>query len=233
MSTELHTLSGAYAVNALSSEEVTEFRTHLDFCPACQEEVRELQEVAALLGASESISPPTHLKAKVMLAADRVPQLPPKVRDIGSGTKRRWTPRILGAAAALAMIVAAGIGYSQLHQQPDDATTVAQVFDAPDAQESTLGTSNGGTISVATSASLEKMAVDTDELPALDAGQVYQFWTISAGKAGSAGLLEDPDQGKAMTLPAGGVVVAITIEPSGGSKQPTRTPIVTMVPRKV
>ena len=77
MSTDLHTLSGAYAVDALSPEEAEEFRKHLDGCPACREEVRELREAAARMGASEAVTPPAHLKANIMLAADRLPQLPP------------------------------------------------------------------------------------------------------------------------------------------------------------
>ena len=33
MSTDLHTLSGAYALNALSAEEAEQFRQHLEACP--------------------------------------------------------------------------------------------------------------------------------------------------------------------------------------------------------
>jgi len=35
MSTDLHTLSGAYAVDALSDDEARLFDTHLEGCPAC------------------------------------------------------------------------------------------------------------------------------------------------------------------------------------------------------
>ena len=235
MITELHTLSGAYAVNALSEVEATEFRKHLDACPACREEVRELQEAAALMGASVSIAPPAHLKANVMLAADRLPQLPPKVRHLSSARKSRWMPRILGAAAAVVMIVAAGFGISQLQQGPDDlrAASVSEVFNASDAHKATMETSNGGKISVATSPSLNKMAVDTDELPDLESGQVYQLWAIADGEAESAGLLDDPDQGAAMDMPSEGVEVAITVEPSGGSDRPTTDPIMSVDPSEV
>ena len=40
MSTDLHTLSGAYALNALSPEEAEEFRKHLEACAACRQEVQ-------------------------------------------------------------------------------------------------------------------------------------------------------------------------------------------------
>lgn len=236
MSTDLHTLSGAYAVNALSSEEAEDFRRHLEACPACREEVCELQEAAAMMGLSESVKPPAHLKANVMLAADRLPQIPPKVRHLGSPARSpRWTPRILAAAAAVVMVVAAGIGFSQMQQDDQHvvAASVTRVFNAPDAHTATMQTSNGGSISVATSPSLNEVAVDTDELPSLRKGQVYQMWTISNGAAKSAGLLDEPDRGSAMQLPPAGTSVAITIEPSGGSEQPTTKPIMSVVPSQV
>jgi anti-sigma-K factor RskA len=36
-----------------------------------------------------------------------------------------------------------------------------------------------------------------------------------------------------MPIPAAGTTVAITVEPAGGSKRPTRQPIVTMDPQDV
>mgnify|MGYP001075161223 CR=1 FL=1 len=38
MSTDLHTLSGAYAIDALSEEEARQFDRHLEECPSCREE---------------------------------------------------------------------------------------------------------------------------------------------------------------------------------------------------
>ena len=73
MSNDLHTLSGAYALNALSPDEAREFREHYDLCPACQQEVRDLRDAAARMGASEAMQPPPQLKARVMSAADKQP----------------------------------------------------------------------------------------------------------------------------------------------------------------
>ena len=41
MSADLHTLTGAYAADALSGTERLAFERHLDDCPACAQEVRE------------------------------------------------------------------------------------------------------------------------------------------------------------------------------------------------
>jgi anti-sigma-K factor RskA len=107
------------------------------------------------------------------------------------------------------------------------------VFKAPDAQKATVDTANGGRISVATSRRLKEMAVDTGGLPALSGQQVYQLWAISGGTPASVGLLRDTGAGKAMELPARGTTVAITIEPAGGSEQPTTQPIVVVDPSRV
>ena len=133
------------------------------------------------------------------------------------------------------MIVAAGIGFSQMQQDPESnlAAGVARVFDAPDAHTTTVDSANGGKVSLATSKSRGEMAIDTDELPALTGEQVYQLWTISGATPQSAGLLEDPGAGTFMDIPDEGIEVAITIEPAGGSEQPTSDPIVRVTPSEV
>lgn len=239
MNTDVHTLSGAYAIDALSPEEAKRFSSHLQACPACRQEVRELQAAAARLGASEAATPPAHLKARVISAAAEHPQLPPRVRHRGTEMRRRrqkWLPRLMVAAAAAVLIVAGAIGYDQL-QAPEDhddqlATGVVRVFEAPDAHHATTPTSIGGTVSVATAPSLNKMALDTDRLPDLEDDKVYQLWTIADGTAASAGLLI-PDRGAAMELPGEGTMVALTVEPAGGSEQPTSEPIMTVTPSEL
>lgn len=245
MSNDLHTLSGAYALNALSPDEAREFRKHYDLCRACQQEVRELRDAAARMGASEAMQPPPQLKARVMSAADKQPQLPPRVPQATreearppteASEGRKWFPRLL-VAAAVVLIAAGGvsIGVNQLNQEPESnlAAGVTRVFEADDARTKTVRTSNGGEIAVATSPSRGEMAVDTDGLPELSGNQVYQLWSIAGDTIESAAVLEDPDRGASMAMPSEGVEVAITIEPNGGSEQPTTDPIIALVPSEV
>ncbi len=235
MSNDLHTLSGAYALDALTTEEAEDFKTHLAGCPACRDEVRELQEAAARLGAGEALRPPETLRARVLEAAARQPQLPPRTRPADGGASRPWLPRLLAAAAAVVLVVGAGIGISQLRQadRPTLSAAVSQVFTAPDAHKATVGTANGGKVIVATSRELNKMAVETDGLPSLGRAQVYQLWAVHDGAMSSAGVLGDVDAGAAMEMPSPGTQVAITIEPAGGSQQPTTRPIVVVDPAGV
>ncbi|QWZ10580.1 anti-sigma factor [Nocardioides panacis] len=233
MSTDLHTLSGAYAVDALSAEEAQAFDTHLEECQACRDEVRELQEAAAMMGASEARAAPPALKARVLAAADQLPQLPPKVTSLDAAPSRRWTARVLSAAAAVVLVVAAGFAVSQNRpDQPSITASTATVFAAQDAHTKTVKTDRGS-LTVATSPSLGRMAVQTDGLQKLPTSRAYQMWTIHAGTATSAGLIENLKAGKVMSMPSAGTTVAITVEPAGGSTEPTSKPIVTVDPEQV
>jgi anti-sigma-K factor RskA len=185
------------------------------------------------MGASEVIAPPAALKARVLAAADQLPQLPPKVTPLSSAPSRRWTARVLSAAAAVVLVVAAGFAVSQSRQeQPSVSASTATVFAAPDVHKQTVPTDHGS-LTVATSPSLGRMAVQTDGLQKLPSGRAYQMWTIHAGTATSAGLLEDLRAGKVMSMPSAGTTVAITVEPAGGSTEPTSKPIVTVDPERV
>ena len=52
---DLHLLTGVYAVDALTGDELDEFEKHLEQCPTCAEEVRGLRETAARLGLATAI----------------------------------------------------------------------------------------------------------------------------------------------------------------------------------
>ncbi|HET6652015.1 MAG TPA: anti-sigma factor [Nocardioides sp.] len=237
MSTDLHTLSGAFAIDALTAEEAEQFRTHLEGCAACREEVRELREAAARMGEVEAVAPPAALKARVLAAADRTAQQPPKVvrlEEREDSGRRRWAPRLAAAAAAAVVVVGGAIGIGQI--AGDDGTTlqagVVRVFEAEDARTAEVDTSQG-VVRVATSPGRGEMAVDTSGLRPLDEEHVYQVWSIADGTPSSVVVLPDPDRGASMEMPAAGTQVAITVEPAGGSEQPTTEPIVAVDPGEV
>jgi len=234
MTTELHTLSGAYALDALSAEEAAAFRTHLEACPACCQEVRELRAAAARMGASEASLPPESLRGRVLEAADRTPQLPPPVRPIGSAPSRRWRCRLLAAAAAVVLVAGAVFGIGQIGDEDTSqlAAGVEQVFEAPDAHRVEVETSHGP-LRVATSQSEGEMAVDTSSLVPLDRDHVYQVWTVVNDEPIPVVVLEQPSAGAHMGMPRPGTEVAITVEPAGGSQKPTTDPIIQVDPSTV
>jgi anti-sigma-K factor RskA len=240
MSTDVHTLSGAYALDALSPEEAAEFRRHLDGCQACRDEVRELQRAAARMGGAQAATPPADLKTRILAAAERTPQEPPVRATRPSSpaapekSRRRW-PVWLAAAAAAVVIAGGGvIGLQAIQEdEPTLPVAVSQVFEADDARTATVRTENGGKLTVGVSPSRNEMAVDTRDLPELDGDRVYQLWAVHGEDMVNVGVLDDPDEGAAMGMPEEDTTVAVTVEPDGGSEQPTSSPIVEVDPRAV
>lgn len=240
MSLDTHALSGAYALDALSPEEAALFEKHLEGCDPCRAEVSEFREVAARLGAHTSETPPASLREKVLTHADRTRQDPPPAApasDSGATVtplhRRRRTVALLAAAAVA--IVAGVLGVQTLDREsgseaPALAAPAAQVFEAEDAESATVRTANGGRLRVAVSQSRGEMAVDARELPDPGEGQVYQLWTGHGEEMIDAGVLEPEATGAAMPMPEPGDTVNVTVEPAGGSEQPTTTPIVTVEP---
>ncbi len=76
---DIHALSGAYAVDALDDIERASFERHLGGCATCRAEVASLRETAAALGDDVALAPPPELRAAVLDGITRVRPLPPVV----------------------------------------------------------------------------------------------------------------------------------------------------------
>jgi anti-sigma-K factor RskA len=74
---DIHTLTGAYAVDALPDDEREMFEQHLLACDACAQEVTELQATAARLSDAAFELPPPSLRDRVLAEIDATRQEPP------------------------------------------------------------------------------------------------------------------------------------------------------------
>ncbi|NEB82028.1 zf-HC2 domain-containing protein, partial [Streptomyces sp. SID14478] len=75
---DLHTLTGAYAVHALSDEERVAFERHLADCAACAQETAELTATAARLGLAATLTPRAALREQVLQRITTVRQESPR-----------------------------------------------------------------------------------------------------------------------------------------------------------
>jgi anti-sigma-K factor RskA len=241
---ELHQLTGAYALDALPADEQAEVERHLAGCPSCAEEVRSLQETAARLAMATAVTPPPAMRARVLAALPQIRQVPPRSRGhrrppAGRTGRRRVTAvrasvttGVLALAAALAFMVVTQTSTSnQLHQQQAANRALAAVLSAPDVRVAAAGVNTGGTLTAVVSPAQREAVVTSAHLPSLSGGQVYQLWVITkAGQATSAGLLSIAASGSSAPVLADGVVagdqLGLTVEPAGGTAQPTTKPIV-------
>ena len=240
-SNDLHLLTGVYAVDALTGAELDEFEKHLQRCASCTEEVRGLRETAARLGMTTAIAPPPWMRLQVLAAVSRTRQLPPSggrpiVRDGPRRVTRlrRSLPRSITVVAMAAVIVVLAVlqvnTRHQLQQTQQGSRAVAAVLAAPDARIETSSTTVGGTVTAVISPRDREAVVTTAGMPAQTDAKVYQLWVISASGARSAGLLPGGSAGITSPVLAADVQpgdrLGITVEPAGGTSQPTTTPIV-------
>ncbi|MDQ7808464.1 anti-sigma factor [Amycolatopsis sp. A133] len=224
MTAELHMLTGAYALDAVSGAERSEFERHLGECAACRQEVAELQSTGARLAVAAAVDPPPELKLVVLAGVARTRQLPPRVPVVRRLSRAKtWQVRFALFGAAAAAVVAVAVGLQSTAPAPVDS-----VLSAPDA--AAIQGVGEGHATLVVSRSRNQAVLLASDLPALDAGHVYQVWLIGKGGAHSAGLMTSEASQRMLVaqLPPDVDRIGITVEPAGGSAGPT-TPAVTRI----
>jgi len=236
-SPETHLLTGAYVLDALDKADRVAVEAHLDDCPTCAVEVAELRAVATALGESAREAPPPALRASLLREIDRTRQLPPDVPgddDLRERRERRRLKVVAVAASIAAAVALVGVGVvgavsvDQRNQLADERARVADLdaVVAAAAASSAQPMAGGGTIAVIPMG--DKAYVDVRGLPRLTNNRVYQLWmSTSEGSIQSAGVVAG-NSGRAtrlLQLQRNVRAVKVTVEPSGGSKQPT-TPVI-------
>ncbi|MET0989865.1 MAG: anti-sigma factor [Glaciihabitans sp.] len=163
---------------------------------------------------------------------------PPVETSSERRAKARWFTRpavaISSIAAAIALIVGGGVVTNQLsdaNYQRQQADQLAAINSADDMQQAAAAISTGGTATLVWSEELGKSAVIVDGLEELPSDKTYELWYIAAdGTITAAGLMDVAEQDSAWRVldgqMAAGDTVGVTIEPKGGSEQPTTPPIV-------
>ena len=143
------------------------------------------------------------------------------------GARSPWRALVAAGAAAVLAVGAVTIWRSvEGNNAPQSASE--QVLEAPDATKSVHDFANGGSATIVRSASLGKAVLVGTDLPSPGEGKTYQLWLQNKDSAfSSAGLV--PGDGNQVVVLSGDAAAAagagITIEPAGGSKQPTTEPL--------
>ncbi|RKS77616.1 anti-sigma-K factor RskA [Motilibacter peucedani] len=231
---DVHALLGAYILDALVDDERAAFDRHLEACADCRSELPGMRAAAARLGATAYVSPPERLRAAVMAEVRRTRQLPP-VTEVSSLEERRRTrlgARLLSVAAALLLVVAGGLGVAATvqHRRAEDRAAqlaaIEQLITSPESRRTAI-VPGGGTAVVSTAGSAA--LVEMSGVAAPPAGKTYELWLVPhSGDPRPAGLMPG-GQGKAFVADTSDLrALAVTVEPSGGSKRPTTDPFLTV-----
>ena len=191
-----------------------------------------------------AVTPPPGMRTRVLADAQRARQLPPgraMAARAGTRTGRRLplsraglTAGILALAAAVALLLVTQVSADRrLQQAQANSSAVAAVLAAPDARIESAPVTIGGTVTAVTSAREHEAVITTADIPSLPQASAYQLWVMTpSGAARSVGLLKATSTGSVASLLASSVLpgdrLAITVEPAGGSRQPTTTPVATI-----
>jgi anti-sigma-K factor RskA len=243
--TDLHTLAGAYALDALTEIERAGFARHMAECAACATEVAELAETAARMGAATALTPPPGLRSAVLAEISRTRQVRDNrpVRPTRADAAARWRGRSLIAAAA-AILAVAGLGTvwtveeRRLASVRDEVATVqAQqnrvdaILGAADVHVRTVNPVGGGRVTVAVSPSQNDGVVVMADMPAPPAGKAYQLWLIRGNVPTSAGVMAAGARAGTELLPTlnGADSLGVTVETVPGARTPT-PPVLVGIP---
>jgi anti-sigma-K factor RskA len=221
----------AYALGVLPPDEAAAVASHLQTCAECREEYRLLRPaVTAVAYSAETcadadsgavVASPL-LKARVM-------------KEVRAGATRSVTPRrspaVLVAAACLVLAIVSGlVSLSLSGRVGRDRALIAQQdqtiadLTAPDATHHQF---TGGDVLTRGS----HLYIAVHGLPVLPPGKVYQAWTLAKGAKTVAPSVTFGPESQGVTvvrLPEAATTlaaVAVSVEPVGGSKQPTTKPI--------
>ena len=220
---EIHHLTGAYALDAVDDLERARFEQHLADCEDCRTEVASLREAAALLSETTLTTPPPALRSAVLQGISTVRPLPP-VTTRTPVVQRRWFP-LLVAAALLAVL---GSVLWQPWATEEPVSTADRVLAAADAQRVVVDLGDAGQAEVVRSVSEDRAVIVTKDMAPPPEGSVYELWFQSPSTdMVPAGLMPAaPDQTVVLEgSAADALAVGITVEPEGGSEQPTSDPI--------
>ncbi|MBM0231115.1 anti-sigma factor [Micromonospora sp. STR1_7] len=234
MSADIHTLAGAYVLNAVDDVEGAAFERHLADCEPCRREVAELRETVSRLADDAIVeATPPGLRERTLAQVAHTPQL--RVGARGASDRRQargW--RQLSVAAAAAILVAGGasavtwtVSNDRISDEQDSsaqARQIAAVLDAPDARVFERSLQPGGAATVVVSRDRDRGVVLLRDLPEAGPGRIYELWLIRGSEPRKVGQLAEGV--RASTTVIGPVAEAGTFgvsnEPVGGSAAPTR-----------
>lgn len=251
---DAHLMSGSYALHAVTPEEAALVEAAMRGSEDLRSEIVGLTDTAVALGlAAPAATPPPALRARLLEMIDDLPQDAPdderaqQVEEPARETpvavaamprgdhmvtprrRRRRSPMVLLVSAVAAVVLFSG-GFFVQRTLFETQTQFTQVMGAADVQQAAAKVTGGGTATVYWSKAEHRTAVVLNGVEA-PSGKVLQLWSIRGGAVTSAGLYE-PQGGEHYTLipgtPNAGETLAVSVEPDGGSTQPTSTPIVSV-----
>jgi anti-sigma-K factor RskA len=236
---DLHTLTGAYAADALPDDERAAFEEHLAMCTSCAQEVRELTATATRLATATTTAAPAGMRSRVLSEIQNVRQLSPSQAADALGRESAgppWHQQPLAWAASFLLLLSVALaGVTVAANRSADraeraAAQIASVATDPDRQTLSAPVTSGGKGVIV--AAHGNAVFRAQGLSALPANRSYQLWVMdpSGGARSIAVLGHGPVAHVEQFVPnvRVGDSVGLTVEPRNGSDAPTSEPVLVM-----
>jgi anti-sigma factor RsiW len=232
MTADVHTLTGAYAVDALPPDERAFFERHLAACEACRREVAELTATAATLGAGAADTPPPSLRSSVLAEVERTRQVPPQTGP-AAGLRERAQPFLVPAAAAVLVFVAvlgavSGVLLGRIGDLEQQVAANEQVMDAladPALRAVQADAPAGAVARLLHAPGEQRVVLVVEGLDPAPTDHAYQLWVLRDGTPLPDRVFQPDEHGRVLVTLEHDVAatdaVAATVEPDAGSQAPT------------
>jgi hypothetical protein len=213
----------SYALGIADDRESAEIAEHL--ARKCSECIRGMASamatVTAMSGAVRIAEPPPRLRRRVMATVEQAP-------------RRSWAgvfvPWAITGAMSIALVAIGISGRRQIGDTPklQEALSILNDPATRDVAFGKTGKPSNGRVFVNGGKGVVFIGAD---LPRIDADKTFELWVIpAAGNPAPVGLFRNQSDATAVFVWPGpvnnAVAIEVTVEPQGGSAQPTTPPFV-------
>lgn len=250
MNADREYLAAGFVLGGLSEDELSEARELEASDAEFRAELSSFRETLGLLAETDEPESPSAQTEAAILAipqrhpSDEVPHTVSADQEVVDGRRSaqrrsRLSTVALALAASTLLVLAAILGgaavvqYNERSEIEEYVATLENEHDeaqrlltADDLAATRSESALGGSVTVSYSASEQLLYVTPQDMPAPEAGEALQMWVIDGEGAHDAGM---------MSLGSGQLVTGmdltqdaafgVTVEPEGGSVEPTSDPI--------
>ena len=225
-------LKDAYVLGALPEEERREFEEYLASHPERQAEIDELEAVAGLLALSpQEQEPSPQLRRSIMDVVEAEAERP-RARSGLARMREFLSIRNLALGAAALLVIGLLSWNMVLQGEMRELQSRIQGMQASEEESRMVALEGSG---AARQARVEVMILEdhravlmAEDMPPAPEDKTFQIWVIENDTPKPSGLFDIREDHAAVVVenPVDGAdAIAVTVEPDGGSPQPTTEPM--------
>ena len=232
-------LKDAYALGALPGDERATVEAYLALNPERQAEIDDMVGIAGLLAlAPPEQEPPADLRRRLMQVVESE-AMQPEVAERPTPSWFGWLGGFRNVALGAAAVLVVGLlswnvllqgDVQELRGQIEEARGARGANEAGQAREVALGGAwaEQGARAEVTALKDDRAILVVEDMPSMPDDRTGQVWVIRDEKPEPSGLLEPSGNMAATAITTnlrGADAIAVTVEPAGGSDEPTSDPV--------